>query len=405
MKFQLTRARIALLALLAVLAGGALFTWLGYRRLSGSFKAALDGQAVKRLGRQVRVGGVSFSPLEGVIVSDACVSRRPGFSKGEFFCASRAVVKPRLASLLRNQVYFSRITLEKPVLKARESGGQWDFADLLALLPDSEEGLHLTWNADELVLRDARLEADLETAGLSLALEGADLRLGHSRGRGGNYRLKASGTVKSAVKGKLLSSEVELDVKANFEKSGLSSTKGSFEARGTEFGAMTLGSFGAEWDLFNLLKPLPEKNYAVAVEAADFLLPAQESATRDGVARALHLFSAAMGKPAPKIEDIEMSRFAAAFRLDDSKLAVRDIELRTNFLEFDAELTIDGPARTAEARARTAIGPSRLELSASGPLDRPVLKPLLSDTLSSKLKEGLMTAEKSLLKVFPVTGE
>jgi len=249
------------------------------------------------------------------------------------------------------------------------------------------------------------LEADLETTGLSLALENADLKLEHYSSYGGHFGLEAEGQVKTVLNGKLLSSGVKLETEANFEYGGLSSAKGKFKAEDTAYGAMTLKEFKADWNLFNLRKPLAEKNYAVSVSAERLLLPAQESAARDGVAKGLALFSAAMGKPAPKIEDIEMESFGAAFRLDDSELAVKDIALRTNFLTLDAALAIDGPAKTADARLKAEIGSSKLELSASGPLNNPELKPLLSATLSAKLKEALLAAENGLLKIFPVTGE
>jgi hypothetical protein len=405
MKFQLTRARLILLSLTLLLAGAGGFAYFKYKQISGYVVSQLGGQASKKLGRQVKFKSAAFSPLKGIVLRDACVSRRPDFSKGNFFCAAKVVLRPKLGALLRNQVYFSSISLEKPVLKVRERGGRWDFEDLLALLPKTDKGLHLTWNASELLMRDAVLEADLETSGLSLALEGADLKLEHYSAHGGHFGLEGVGTVKTVLNGKLLSSEVELETDANFEYGGLASAKGSFKAKGTAYGAMTLAKFTADWALFNLRKPLAEKNYSVSVSAADLLLPAQESAARDGVARGLALFSAAMGKPAPKIEDIEMESLSASFRLDDSLLAVKDIALRTNFLNLEAALSIDGQAKTADARLKAEIGSNKLELSAAGPLNNPELKPLLSATLSSKLKEALLGVERSLLKVFPVTGE
>ena len=348
---------------------------------------------------------ISFSPLSGVIIKDACVSRRPDFSKGAIFCAERAVIRPEFAALMKNQVYFSRIALEKPVIKVRESGGTWDFADLLALLPETDKGLYLTWNASELVMKDATLEADLETSGLSLALENADLELRHYSTLGGNYGLTADGLVKTAIKGKLLSSSVEFDTETNFDYGGLSSSKGSFKAGRTSYGAVTLETFKADWSLFNMRKPLAEKNYAAGFTAEGLLIPGQENSVRAEVSKGLELFSAAMGRPAPKIEDIEMSSLKAAFRLHDRALSLKDLELRTNFMDLDASISIDGPAKTAEAALDAAIGPNKIKMSAAGPIASPAIRPALSYTLSAKFKEALADIENALLKRFPVTGE
>lgn len=401
----LTRARVLLALLLLAAAAALAFTYFKYRKISAFVVDQIGGQASKKLGRQVRFSSVAYSPFKGIVLRDACVSRLPDFSKGEFFCAKKTVIRPRLRALLRNRVSFSGVAFEAPVLKVRERGGRWDFEDLLALLPDTDKGLYLTWNASELVMRGGRVEADLETSGLSLALEDLNLELDHHSSYGGNFGLEAAGLVKTVYKGKLVSAVVSLKTDSNFAYGGLSSAKGELRARDVSYGAMTLETFSADWDLFNMRKPLGEKNYSVSVAAAGLLLPAQENAARDGVARGLELFSAAMGRTVPKIEDIEMGSFAAAFRLDDSVLAVKDIVLRTNFMELDAALTIFGPQRKADASLKAVVGDSKLEMSAAGPLDAPRIKPLLSSTLTAKFKSALAAAENSLLKIFPVTGE
>jgi len=402
---KITRVHIILASMLLVLASGGAVAYFKYKKISNYLVEQLSGQAAKKLGRQIKFKKASFSPLEGVVIEEACVSRVPDFSKGSFFCAARTVIRPKFSALMRNQVYFSKVAFERPVIKVREKGGVWDFADLLALLPETDKGVYLTWNTSELTMKDALFEADMETSGLSVALENAELSLEHFSSYGGNYGLSFGGLVKTAVKGKLLSSQVRVETDANFDYAGLSSLKGSFTAADATYGAMTLQSLKADCSLFNLRKPLAEKNYSVSLTAENLLIPGQETSIKDNVSKALSLFSSAMGKPAPKIEDIEMPSLKAEFRLDDSVLAFKNLALRTNFLELDAGLSINGPEKTADAGLDLAIGSNKIKMSASGPMSEPQLKPVLSDTLSRKFKESLADIEKSLLKTFPVTGE
>ena len=402
---NVTRFRALLAALLLLVAGGGTFAYFKYKRISAYLISQISGQASKKLGRQIKFKSISFSPLEGIVIKDACVSRRPDFSRGDFFCAARTVIRPDLFALMSNRLYFSKVAFDSPVLKARERGGVWDFADLLALLPETSKGLYLTWNASELTLKNAVLEADMETAGLSLVLEGANLSLRHYSAYGGNYGLTADGSLKSAVRGKLLSAAVKLRTDANFDYGGLASIKGSFSADNSEYGAITLERLKADWELFNLRKPLADKNYYVTVSAERLLVPGRENSVRDSVSKGLNLFSSAMGRAAPKIEDIEMASLNAAFRLDDSRLSVRDITLRTNFIDLDAAISIDGPSKKADASLEAGIGGNKLKMTASGPLSDPRLEPLLSATLSDKFKEALAGIESWLLKTFPVTGD
>ena len=402
---NIPRFRLLAAALFIFIAGSGAFAYFKYQKISHYLIDQLSGQASKKLGRQIKFRAISFSPLSGIIIKDACVSRRPDFSKGSIFCAQKTVIRPQLAALLKNQVYFSRISLEKPVIKVRERNGEWDFADLLALLPKTDKGLYLTWNASELTMKDAALEADLETSGMSLALENANLKLDHYSSFGGNFGLSADGLVKTAVKGKLLSAEVKFRTEANFEYAGLSSAKGNFSADHAAYGAITLEKLNADWSFFNMLKPLAQRNYSATLTAENLVVPGQENAARDGVSKGLELFSSAMGRSAPKIEDIEMRSLSAAFRLKDSALSVSDIALRTNFMDLDSGITINGPAKTADASIEAVIGSNKLKMAASGPMSAPQIKPVLSDTLSTKFKDALAGIEASLLKNFPVTGE
>jgi len=291
------------------------------------------------------------------------------------------------------------------VIKVRERNGAWDFADLLALIPETSKGLHLTWNTSELTMKDAVLEADLETSGLSLALENANISLEHDSSFGGNYGLSADGLVKTVMNGKLLSGEVRLKTDANFDYGGLASTKGNLRMEKISYGAITLESLRSGWSLFNMRKPLAEKNYKASLSAEKLVIPGQENSVKAGVSKGLALFSAAMGKSAPKIDDIEMSSLNAAFRLDNSALSFDDLSLRANFINLDAGLAMDGPAKTAEATLNADIGSNKIRMSASGPMSSPSIKPVLSDTLSAKFKEALTNIEGSLLRRFPITGE
>lgn len=400
-----TRLRVMIAAALLLFAAGGAGMYFQYKKISGYITEQLSGQAAKKLGRQIKVDKVSFSLLDGITLENACVSRRPDFSKGNFFCAERTVIRPQFSAFIRNKVYFSSISFVKPRLSVREDNGVWDFADLLALIPDTDKGLYLTWNTSELSMTGAVLEADLHSTGLSLALEDTSLKLEHFSTLGGNYGLKAAGRLQTAVKDKLLTSDIKLDAEANFDYGGLASTKGTFEAADVSYGAITLASLKSDWSLFNMRKALAEKNYSFDLSAENLLVPAQENSMRDSVTEYLQMFSSAMGKPAPRIEDIEMASLKGSFRLDDNKLAVKDLALRTNFMDLDGKLELDGPAKTAEAGLNLNIGSNKIELAASGPMAEPVIKPALSITLSSKLKEALAGLEKSLLARFPVTGE
>jgi len=227
--------------LLAVLVlGGGGFAYIKYKKFSGYLIDSINSQAGRKLGRQIKFKKISFSPLEGVVIDEPCVSRAPDFTKGNFFCAARVVIRPEFAELMRNRVYFANIELDKPVIKIRETGGKWDFEDLLALLPTTSKGLYLTWNAKKMSLKGATLEMDFASSGNSVAFENADLTLLHYSALAGNFSLNLSGDVKTVLKGQLVTAKVELKTDLNFEYAGLTSTFGRMEFGDAAMGAATL---------------------------------------------------------------------------------------------------------------------------------------------------------------------
>lgn len=399
------RARILLLFLTALLFCSAAFVYFKYRRFAAFVAEQAGAQAARKLGREVRISGVSFSPLRGVTIRGVRVSRRPDFSKGEFFSADRVILRPRLGALLRDRVYFARVELDKPVIKLRERGGRWDFEDLLALLPKTDKGLHLTWNASELSLKDASVQADMETSGLSFSVQDADLELTHYSSFGGNYSVRASGLLSAVAGGRLLSGNAELDAEADFDYGGLTSTSGNFAATEVSYGAATLRSFKTAWKLFNIRESLPEKNYSLEAAAEDLLVPSHDNEAAARISGALRLFSRVTGRPLPPESDFRAGSLKAAFSLKNSRLSLSGVSLRSGPLSLDGSLTIDGRSKAAEASLDAALGGGKLSLSAAGPLARPEIKPLLSATLEAGLRKGLAALENSLLRIFPVTGE
>ena len=422
MKTRLSKI-IAALVLLVFL-GGVLFVYARYKQFSGYLigrinsaadiargpRQAIVTAAGQKLGREIRFKKISFSPLKGIIIENACVSRRPSFKAGEFFCARRTVIRPELRALLKNQVYFSRVAFMDPVFKLRESAGRWDFEDIIALLPKTTQGLYVTWNTKELALENARLEVSMGTSGRDFALENSNLKLLHYSpfGRiksghplcGGNYTAEFKGLLKSAIAGKLLSSGVSLKTSANFDYGGLASLKGSFEADNASYGAITLAALRADWELFNIRSKTKEKNYSARLEAENLFIPGSENSGLKTLTKGLEFFSAVMGKPVPRIEDIEAQKLKAVFSLKNSVISLKDIKIDSNFLNLNADLAFDSAARSTESRLEARIGPNKLKFAAVGPLAGPEITPELSTTLNEKLTSALKSLNELLFNYF-----
>ena len=421
---NISRFKIVTALLIIFGVGAGVFSYVKYKKFSEYLIGQINSQTDKKLGRRIKFKRVAFSPLKGVVIDEPCVSRAPDFSKGNFFCARRAVIRPEISRLLRNQLYFSNVELTDPVIKVRETGGKWDFDDLLAFLPVTSKGLHITWNARKVTLTGAKIEVDIGSSGRSIAIENADIALLHYSALAGNFELQLDGDVKTildvgettvwfppvgSIPGKgsrqLLTTKVSFKTDLNFEYAGLTAAFGGVKFSDASFGASTLKNASLDWELFNISKPAPEKNYKAKLQAEGLFIPAQSGGVKGSVNSAMELLSSVIGKTTPRVEDIEMAGLTLAFSLNDSVLRVDRLELNTNFLELKDEYELNGPAKTVNIDFKAKIGNNALELTAKGPMDRPDILPAMSVTLNRKMTEAIRGMNAALLKIFPIITE
>ena len=402
---NISRFKVVAILLLAFGLGVSAFVYVKYKNFSEYLIGQMNLQTGKKFGRQIKFKRIAFSPLKGMVIDEPCVSRAPDFSKGNFFCARRAVIRPDIAQLMHNRLYFSNVELTDPVIKVREAGGKWDFDDLLALLPATSKGLHITWNARKLSLTGAKVEVDIGSSGKSIAFENADITLMHYSALAGNFELKLDGDVKTVLNGQLLAAKTSFKTDLNFEYAGLTSAVGSVEFTGAALGASTLEKAALKWEIFNINKPAREKNYTAGLKAGGLFIPAQSGAVKQSVNSAMELLSQVMGKATPRVEDIEMSGLTLDFALKDGVLNVKRLDLDTNFLELKNEYALNGPARTVDIRFAARTGNNKLNLTATGPMDHPVILPAMSVTLNRKLTDAVRAINAALLKIFPIVEE
>ncbi len=385
----------ASLAALVLAGGGASFLLARkYGGLGGAVAAALAETAAKKAGRELRIKSFSFSPLAGMTLRGVEVSERPSFRKGVFFSAERVRLAMPLLPLLRGSVVFSAAEFEGVFFKLREKDGEWNFRDLLDLLPETVKGLHLTWNARELAFRGARIQADLMTSGLSLDMSETDVSLKHHSSFGGNFRIEAGGRAGTAWDGRLFTGAYRAKADLNFTPLGLDSSAGGLEMSGLELGDMRLGSLEADWKLFRIGRGA-QRNYSLKLEAEDFFSPGYRSSFRDSVDTGLKSLFAALGAAPPRIDDIRAERLSARASLKGGRLRVEELRLEADFASLRAAFAA-GAGQETEFEIEAGAAGKKFKARASGADARPKVEP----ELSQSLRESLLSARRALKDFF-----
>lgn len=379
-----------------VLAGGgaALFLARKYGGMGGTIAAALAETASKKAGRQMRIKTVSFSPFTGLEMRGVEVSERPSFDKGVFFSAERVLLDMPLTPLLKGEAVFETAEFDGAFFKVREEGGNWNYGDLLALLPDTAKGLHLTWNARRLVFRRARVQADMATPGLSLDMTGTEATVKHYSSFGGNFNMKIRGKAATAWAGRLFSGDYSADMDINFTTLGLDSASGGLELENIALGDMSLAVISAEWDLFKMGEAAA-RNYSLKIEASDFLAPSYRNSPLAGLEKGLASFYRAMGAAPPRTDDIRADSIGLKASLKDGRFRIDELRADSELVDLRASFAAGG-GPDAELELEAGAAGKKLKARVSGPEKRPKVEPELSDTL----REGLLAARRGLKDFF-----
>ncbi|MEJ2171038.1 MAG: AsmA family protein, partial [Desulfobacterales bacterium] len=97
------------------------------------FRPQIESRLTNALGRQVKLGNLSFSLLSGSVkVDDLAIADNPAFGSAPFLTSKSLKVGIELKPLVfSKQVHITAITLDNPTITLiRSHSGRWNFSDL-----------------------------------------------------------------------------------------------------------------------------------------------------------------------------------------------------------------------------------------------------------------------------------
>ncbi|MDE2314200.1 MAG: AsmA family protein, partial [Elusimicrobia bacterium] len=128
----LWRAFLAAVALFLVALVSAPFI-LGRLFPPAKIRALVAQQAKQNLGRDVKIGGVGWSLIHGVTITDFAISERPDFSAGAFAAFDSLSVRVKLWPLLHRRLVVASLEAKNPqVSVVQHKDGTFNFSDMLS---------------------------------------------------------------------------------------------------------------------------------------------------------------------------------------------------------------------------------------------------------------------------------
>ncbi len=375
-------------------------------------RALIAAQAQKSLGRQVRIGRVSYG-WRGITLGDVAVSQRPDFSAGTFLSAKSLSARPAWLALLHGRLRVDSVFADGlDVRVARGQDGRFNFSDLTS--PDVRKPRSGAPSAPQDAAAAAGLTLQVERAEVSDSsvhftdAQGDDLRVSGLQARVGDFRLSGpfDAALSFAVSGRAGGRPVvgSLDAAARVDLGGADPR--AFSARlsklSIEYGGLTLQGTGRVKGLSpcrvsaKLAASSGGQEVAgaswsgtVAAEAAGARAEGDATLQTPGVSTAR---LSVLGLPAA----LPLPALSAGGRLayGAGALALRDFSIKTPAGDVSVSGTVSGvsgPAPAVSLRVEAPAldlaqagrlsgetglglaGTASLALSASGSLPRPAL--------------------------------
>ena len=353
------------------------------------------------LGREITLQEVDFTSDEGIVITKACISQKPDFKAGKFFCTDKASIMLDYGGNSETKLKISRLLLENPEIFANEKDGHWDFEDLMNKMPKNKQQkpIEESWIIGKLILKNAKAAVKSESRKLTMNINKANIDLTHG---GSSFEAKGNAEIKTELKDKTALMPVSTDMRAVFQKGELSETHGDILFENAELNKIQLSKLKLHADMMGITQPVPQKNYIMRFNVSGLVIPESDPYIYAKVPQYLKLFAAAVGRPAPIIKDAEIHDLNGHFRLENSSIELQHFSLRSNFMEMDGDMKISGNSAVSAAASNIAIGKNKLKMYISGPIKKPELKPVLSETLSRKIKQAYIEFEEFLIGKFKI---
>jgi hypothetical protein len=106
--------------------------YIQYRDIKRAFVAKLSSEVTAFIGQDVAVGDISFSPSGEINLHTITVQNPEGFTAGKLLTIKKLSLKMRYKELLKKNLYFDRISIQKPeLILSRDNEGRFNISDKL----------------------------------------------------------------------------------------------------------------------------------------------------------------------------------------------------------------------------------------------------------------------------------
>ena len=360
-----------------------------------TFKTFSSSYAEK-LNRKIDLGRISFSFIDGIIISDINI-----FAKGDLTKSAYSIKKTALKfeplPFFKGNFILTKIKFKNAKFTLiRNTNGNWDFSDIPAIWPKPKDKFYSSW-PKQIIAENSEIFIIDKMSDNMWALNDADLKFSKRLSYyGGSFSISGKGIFKGSIlKNSFMSKKVKTNIKAEFENNNLNSLFGEINLKDSSCNDIRLNNLNLKWNFLGINSKTNEQKYKAEFKIEEMDIPNIDNSFRKNITEAFKTFSKIYGKEIPKIHEINFKDISAKTSFHKDLFKIQDFKLDSNIFNINADFTLDKKDKI-DLNFNGKVLNKEMNITAKGQYDNPHIKPEFSYTLRTKLVSFIKTLSESI---------
>ncbi|MEA3307686.1 MAG: hypothetical protein U9Q34_07870, partial [Elusimicrobiota bacterium] len=299
--------------------------------------------------------------------------------------------------LLKGNFIISKVKFKNAKFTlARNKNGKWNFADILAILPEPEENFYSDW-PEQIIAKNSELLIIDKLSDNMWVLENADIKFSKRLSyHGGSLNISWRGAFKgSGFKNLFVSKNVYGTIKSDFKGDNLASTLGELELKDSICNDLLLKTIHLQWNFFKL-NTKKEQNLKAEFKMEEISIPNIDNSFRKNILKTLTAISKIYGIRDKKTHHLKFKNISAKASFHEDLFKIQDFKFDSNILNLKADFALNNKTDKINLNFKGIALNKEMDITAKGLPDNLYIKPTFSYTIRTKIVSFIKALTKSV---------
>jgi len=369
------------------------FFYFQYIQIKDYLNIKLSQEISKKIKRKITIESISYSAMEGIKLKKVCIKEKDG--KTDFFCFDKAKIKLETIPTLKGKTIFSDVLFSDGKIIIKKNNNEWNFIDLIELLPKNNKPIHLNWNAKNFYFNNFNIFISFPN-GNEIFLEKANIDIYHRSETGGNFEFNIKSSIMTNINKNFISGDLKANYNLNFEYAILDFIKGNTNIDKIVLNDITAKNIEIYTEVFNLKDKKENRKFEFNISLSDLLIPSSNK-IYDLIKNKTNFIEKIFGTTIHSQTELYIKNINLFSKYENRKI-INSFEINSNLLYLLFKNNIDIEKSKHILNLKMKNNNKGLEIKSDSKLSKPEITPSISETADKYLKEGILNLENFILK-------